>query len=128
SSAPATSAADAVQPEFGKADALIETAIDRGQIPGAVLLVGQGDRTLYREAYGSRSVLPRREPMTVDTIFDLASLSKCVGCAPSVMLLAERGKLNVHDPVCKYLPAFASNGKAQITIEQLLLHRGGLVP
>ena len=120
--------ADAVVPDFARADALIETAIDRGQIPGAVLLVGQAERVLYRKAYGSRSVLPRREPMTVDTVFDLASLSKCVGCAPSVMLLAERGKLNVHDPVCKYLPAFASNGKAHITIEQLLLHRGGLVP
>jgi uncharacterized protein YbbC (DUF1343 family) len=121
-------AADAAPPDFGRADALIETAIDRGLAPGAVLLVGRGDRTLYRKAYGSRSLLPRREPMTADTVFDLASLSKCVGCAPSVMLLAERGKLSLRDPVCKYLPAFASNGKARITVEQLLLHRGGLVP
>jgi uncharacterized protein YbbC (DUF1343 family)/CubicO group peptidase (beta-lactamase class C family) len=66
--------------------------------------------------------------MTVDTIFDLASLSKPVGCATSVMLLAERGKLNVKDPVAKYLPAFAANGKDKVTIENLLLHRGGLVP
>jgi uncharacterized protein YbbC (DUF1343 family) len=121
-------AAGAPGPDFSRADQLIETAIDRGLTPGAVLLVGQGDRILYRRAYGNRSLQPRREPMTVDTIFDVASLSKPVGCATSVMLLAERGKLNVHDAVSKYLPAFASHGKDKITIEQLLLHRGGLIP
>jgi len=115
-------------PDFTRADGLIETAIDRGLAPGAVLLVGQGDQVLYRQAYGSRLLQPRREAMTADTIFDLASLSKCVGCAPSVMMLAERGKLSVKDPVAKYLPAFASNGKGKITIEDLLLHRGGLIP
>src|SRR3954449_12996363 len=121
-------AAEAPGPDFSRADQLIETAIDRGLAPGAVLLVGQGDRVLYRRAYGYRSVQPHREAMTVDTVFDLASLSKPVGCATSVMLLAERGKLNVHDAVSKYLPAFASHGKDKITIEQLLLHRGGLIP
>ena len=65
--------------------------------------------------------------MTLDTVFDLASLSKPVGCATSIMLLAERGKLNVADPVAKHLPAFAASGKQDITIEQLLLHRGGLI-
>src|SRR5438105_15817461 len=104
-------AADAPVPDFSRADQLIETAIDRGLAPGAVLLVGQGDRVLYRKAYGNRSLQPHREAMTVDTIFDLASLSKPVGCATSIMLLAERGKLDVHDPVSKYLPAFASHGK-----------------
>ena len=123
----AAPAADAPPPEFDRADRLIETAIERGHAPGAVLLVGHGDRVLYRKAYGWRAVELRREPMTVDTVFDLASLSKPVGCATSVMLLAERGKLSVHDPVCKYLPAFAANGKERITIEQLLIHRGGLI-
>jgi uncharacterized protein YbbC (DUF1343 family) len=119
--------ADVAAPSFERADLLIETAVERGHAPGAVLLVGQADRVLYRKGYGWRSLEPRREPMTVDTVFDLASLSKPVGCATSVMLLAERGKLSVHDPVSKYLPAFAANGKETITIEQLLLHRGGLV-
>src|SRR4051794_3734994 len=82
-------AAGAPGPDFSQADQLIETAIDRGLTPGAVLLVGQGDRVLYRRAYGYRSVQPHREAMTVDTVFDLASLSKPVGCATSVMLLAE---------------------------------------
>src|SRR5438874_11704444 len=100
-------AADGPVPDFSRADQFIETAIDRGLAPGAVLLVGQGDHVLYRKAYGNRSLQPRREAMTVDTIFDLASLSKPVGCATSIMLLGERGKLDVHDPVCTYLPAFA---------------------
>ena len=114
-------------PQFNRADALIETAVERGQIPGAVLLVGHGDQVLYRKAFGSRSLQPQREPMTIDTVFDLASLSKPVGCATSIMLLAERGKIAVTDPVAKYLPEFAANGKQNITIEQLLLHRGGLI-
>src|SRR5437773_602330 len=113
---------------FVRADQLIERAIEQSQIPGAVLLVGRGDRIVYRKAYGSRAVRPERMPMTVDTIFDLASLSKPVGCATSIMILAERGKLRVTDPIAKYLPLFAASGKQAITIEQLLLHRGGLIP
>ena len=113
---------------FGRADQAIEKAIEEGQIPGGVLLVGQGDWVVYRKSYGSRSLHPERVAMTADTIFDLASLSKPVGCATSVMLLAERGKLRLSDPAAKYLPAFAASGKESITIEQLLLHRGGLIP
>src|SRR3954451_14661425 len=75
---------------FERAGLLIERAIEEGNLPGAVLLVGQGDRVLYRKAFGSRSVQPQRAAMTEDTILDLASLSKPVGCATSVMLLAER--------------------------------------
>src|SRR5215213_7490883 len=113
---------------FERAGQLIERAIEEGNLPGAVLLVGQGDRVLYRKAFGSRSVRPQRVAMTEDTVFDLASLSKPVGCATSIMLLAERGKLRLTNPVAKYVPAFAANGKDAITIEQLLLHRGGLIP
>ncbi len=109
-------------------DEAIRGAIDRGQIPGAVLVVGRGDAVLYEKAYGNRSVEPAVVPMTTDTVFDLASLSKPVGCATSIMLLAERGQLSLGDPVSKYIPAFASNGKERITIEQLLLHQGGLIP
>ena len=115
-------------PDFAVADQLIERAIEESQLPGAVLLVGRGDQVLYRKAYGSRAVQPARVPMTVDTVFDLASLSKPVGCATSVLLLAERGKLRLTDPVARYLPAFSANGKGAITIEQLLMHRGGLIP
>ncbi len=109
-------------------DQLINQAVARTEIPGAVLLVGRGDKIVYDKAYGSRSIRPTTRPMAVDTVFDLASLSKPVGCATSIMLLVERGKLKVTDPVAKYIPAFAANGKEAITIEQLLLHQGGLIP
>src|SRR5687767_1525558 len=111
-----------------RADRLIERAIEEGQIPGAVLLAGRGDEVVHRKAYGSRSLKPQRVAMTEDTIFDGASLSKPVGCATSIMLLVERGKLGLQDPVAKYIPAFGVNGKESITVEQLLLHRGGLIP
>ena len=71
---------------------------------------------------------PEVVPMSTDTIFDMASLSKPLGCATSIMILWERGKLKLSDPVAKYIPAFGANGKEKITIEDLLLHRGHLVP
>ena len=73
-------------------DAVVNSAVDADQIPGAVLLVGQRDRILWRKAYGSRSLLPQREPMTVDTIFDLASLTKIFATTASIMKLVEAGK------------------------------------
>jgi len=109
-------------------DRLINAAIDRGEIPGAVLLVGQGDDVLYRKAYGWRTLMPLKEPMMVDTLFDLASLTKPVACATSIMLLYQRGLLRPCDPVAKYLSRFGVNGKQGVTIEQILLHRAGLVP
>lgn len=109
------------------AERLIAAAIDRGDIPGGVLLVGRGDAVLYRRAFGARAVLPEKVKMTEDTVFDLASLSKVVGCATSVMLLVERGQLNLTDRAARYLPRFAANDKGDITVEQLLLHRSGLV-
>lgn len=106
----------------------LRSAIERGEIPGAVLLIGTSKEDLHFKAYGNRAVKPEAVPMTADTIFDAASLSKPVGCATSVMLLIERGKIRLDDPVSKYLPAFAQNGKENITVAQLLLHRGGLIP
>ncbi|GMU20015.1 MAG: hypothetical protein AMXMBFR13_01160 [Phycisphaerae bacterium] len=110
-----------------RAESLIEAAIDRREIPGAVLLVGYSEGVLYRKAFGQRSVQPKRVPMTVDTLFDLASLSKVVGCATSIMMLVERGQLSFSDKISRYIPEFGANGKADITVEQLLLHRGGLI-
>ena len=92
-----------------------------------MLLVGRGDDVIYRKAYGNRAIEPTVEPMTEDTIFDLASLSKPVGTATSIMILADRGKIDLDAPVAKYLPAFGSNGKDKVTVAQLLLHRGGLI-
>ncbi|HZL36092.1 MAG TPA: exo-beta-N-acetylmuramidase NamZ domain-containing protein [Tepidisphaeraceae bacterium] len=114
--------------EMARADKLIDDAIAAGKCPGAVLLVGRGDGILYEKAYGNRALKPAAIKMTDDTIFDLASLTKSVATAPSIMLLSERGKLKLDDPVAKYLPAFAANGKGGITIADLLLHIGGLTP
>jgi uncharacterized protein YbbC (DUF1343 family)/CubicO group peptidase (beta-lactamase class C family) len=113
---------------MARADKLIADAIAARQCPGAVLLVGRGDAILYEKAYGNRALLPKPEAMTADTVFDIASLSKPVGTAASIMLLSERGLLNVDAPVAKYLPAFGANGKEKITIADLLLHRSGMVP
>ncbi len=109
-------------------DPIIEQAIHDGNIPGAVLLVGHDGHVIYRKAYGARALEPRREAMTVDTIFDLASLTKVIATTTAMMQLVERGKVRLNDPVAKYLPEFAQNGKEDITVRQLLTHYSGLEP
>jgi uncharacterized protein YbbC (DUF1343 family)/CubicO group peptidase (beta-lactamase class C family) len=109
-------------------DAVIDQTIQEGTIPGAVLLVGHDGRVIYRKAYGSRALEPHREAMTLDTIFDLASLTKVICTTTAVMQLVERGLVRLNDPLAKYLPDFAGNGKEDITIRQLLTHYSGLEP
>ena len=109
------------------ADGAIEDAIAARKCPGAVLLVGCGDNVVYLKAYGNRAVEPGPVPMTTDTVFDLASMTKPVATATSVLILAERGKIDLRAPVATYIPEFGQNGKDTITVEQLLLHRGGLI-
>ena len=109
-------------------DSIIQSAISDGTIPGAVLIVGHDGRVIYRKAYGERALEPRREAMTPDTIFDVASLTKVIVTAPALMQLVEKGKVRLNDPVAKYLPEFAQNGKADITVRQLLTHYSGLDP
>jgi len=109
-------------------DSVIQQAITEGSIPGAVLMVGHNGRVIYRKAYGYRSLEPRRELMTLDTIFDLASLTKVIATTTAVMQLMELGKIRLNDPVTKYIPEFAQNGKDDITIRQLLTHYSGLAP
>jgi uncharacterized protein YbbC (DUF1343 family)/CubicO group peptidase (beta-lactamase class C family) len=109
-------------------DAVIEQAIQEGQIPGAVLIVGHDGAVIYRKAYGERALEPRREAMTLDTVFDVASLTKVIATTTAVMQLVEQGKVRLNDPVAKYLPEFAQNGKDDITVRQLLTHYSGLEP
>jgi len=109
-------------------DETIQDAINEHKTPGAVLVVGNSAGITYQKAYGHLTYDKDASPTKIDTIFDLASLSKPVGCATSIMILADRGKLSITDPVVKYLPEFGNNGKEKITIEMLLLHRGGLIP
>jgi CubicO group peptidase (beta-lactamase class C family) len=113
--------------ELAKIDAAVETAIHRNDCPGAVVLVVHGDEVVLRKAYGSRVVKPEKVAMTVDAVFDMASLTKPVATATSIMLLIEQGKLNPADPVAKHWPAFAVNGKDVVTVEHLLLHTSGLI-
>jgi len=108
-------------------DPIIDEAVQSRLIPGAVLLVGRNDQIVYRKAYGFKAWLPDREPMTLDTIFDAASLTKVIATTPSVMRLFEQGKLRVDDPVVKYLPEF-QGGKSEITIRLLMTHFSGLPP
>ena len=109
-------------------DPLMEKAVADQNIPGGVLLVGHNGRVVYRKAFGSRSLEPTREPMTVDTIFDLASLTKCVATTTAVMRLFEEGRVRLNDPVAAYLSEFAQNGKQEITVRELLTHYSGLAP
>jgi uncharacterized protein YbbC (DUF1343 family)/CubicO group peptidase (beta-lactamase class C family) len=115
-------------PNFNAIDAMMEKAVAEGNIPGGVVLIGHNGKVVYRKAFGSRSLEPSREPMTVDTIFDLASLTKCIATAPSVMKLIEEGRVRLNDPVAAYLPEFAQNGKQDITVRELLTHYSGLAP
>ena len=108
-------------------DAAIEEAIAAGKIPGAVCLIGQPGRLLHFKAYGQRALVPSREPMTTDTIFDAASLTKVIATTSAVMRLFEQGKIRIADKVTVYLPDF-QNGKSDITVRQLLTHFSGLRP
>ncbi|MFO0848201.1 MAG: serine hydrolase domain-containing protein [Gemmataceae bacterium] len=119
--------ADGLDPaRLARLDAAVEAAIKRGDCPGAVLVVVHDDAVAYRKAFGLRAKEPSPVPMTPDAVFDLASLTKPVATATSVMVLVEQGKLRLSDKVAKHWPAFAANGKADVTVEQCLLHVTGL--
>ncbi len=111
---------------FSNVDQIMNAAVAKGTIPGGVVLVGHDGQVVYRKAYGMRELEPRREAMTAETVFDIASITKCVATASSVMKLVQEGKIRLNDPVTAYLPEFARNGKENITIRQLLTHFSGL--
>jgi uncharacterized protein YbbC (DUF1343 family)/CubicO group peptidase (beta-lactamase class C family) len=108
-------------------DEALRHAVEEGEIPGAVALVARQGKVVYRKAIGRRAVIPESEPMTTDTIFDLASLTKPVATATSVLGLVESGDVRLDDRLGRVLPEFDNHGKGRITIEQLLRHRSGLI-
>ena len=108
-------------------DAAINKAILENKIPGAVVLAGHNGLIVYRKAYGSRALLPSKEPMTADTIFDIASLTKMVATTSCLMKLFEEGRIWLDDPVTAYLPEF-QNGESRITVRNLMTHFSGLPP
>src|SRR5690606_24436708 len=108
-------------------DGLVERHIAAGEMAGAVVLIGYRGQIIFHKAYGHRQVEPAIEPMTVDTVFDLASLTKPIATATAIMQLVDAGKLELDEPVAKWLPDFAANGKEQITLRDLLTHQSGLI-
>lgn len=109
-------------------DEIVHRGLADGEMAGAVVAVADGDRVLFAKAYGNRQSEPDPVPMTLDTVFDLASLTKPLATACSVMTLVERGKIDLDAAVADYLPEFGRSGKETITVTDLLLHQGGLIP
>jgi uncharacterized protein YbbC (DUF1343 family)/CubicO group peptidase (beta-lactamase class C family) len=107
---------------------LVGRSIEEGNMAGCVVLIGRRAGIAFERAYGHRAIEPEREAMTTDTVFDMASLTKPVATATSVMILVERGQLRLQDKVAKFFPEFAANGKENVTVEHLLTHSAGLIP
>ncbi len=125
---PAAGASQADRVRLSAVDGVVAKAIADKQIPGAVLLVGRGTEVLYQKAYGNRAIAPAAEPMTLDTIFDMASVTKVVATTTSVMILVEDGKVRLNDRVATFIPDFGRYGKGDITVRHLLTHVSGLRP
>ena len=117
---------------LARVDAVIDDAIQAGDISGAVLSVVRRNDIVYLKAYGNKSVVPDTVPMTVETMFDLASLSKCVGTTLSFMQLIEGGYVRLTDPVKRYIPGFKpwkdpeTGEEVDIILRDLLTHSSGL--
>jgi len=107
-------------------DAIVAEEIQAGHFPGAVVLVGRGNRTLYCKAFGLAVAQPFEQSMRTDMVFDLASLTKPIATATSAMILIDRNQLDPNDRVGDYLPAFARKGKEEVRIKHLLTHTSGL--
>ncbi|MGI8789098.1 MAG: exo-beta-N-acetylmuramidase NamZ domain-containing protein [Pyrinomonadaceae bacterium] len=114
--------------KLNQIDALVEKDIADKKLPGAVVLVGHKGRIVFRKAYGNRSLVPNVEKMTVDTIFDLASLTKVIATTTSVMILVERGQIRLNDTIGKFIPEIEDENVKKITIQQLLTHVSGFAP
>lgn len=115
-------------------DSILQAAVDKNLIPGAVVEIKKGKRIIYKKAFGfaerngdDNKPLAHPVLMSTNCLFDLASLTKVVGTTTAVMLLVDRGLIKVDDPVGKYIPAFNTGDKKQITIRHLLTHTAGLI-
>ena len=108
-------------------DDIVREGIEQGKMPGCVVIIGRREGIVFRKSYGFRQTTPQQVPMTMNTVFDLASLTKPIATATSVMILVQQGKVDINAAVALYLPEFAVNGKDQITVRQLLTHTGGLI-
>jgi uncharacterized protein YbbC (DUF1343 family)/CubicO group peptidase (beta-lactamase class C family) len=114
--------------KLSQIDALVEKDIADKKLPGAVVLVGHKGKVVFRKAYGNRALVPQVEKMTIDTIFDLASLTKVVATTTSVMQLVERGQLRLSDTIGKYVPEIQDKDVKNVTIQQMMTHVSGFAP
>ena len=113
--------------ELNDIDAAVRAAVERKELPGAVVVVLHRGVVVHRKAYGNKALLPRPVPMDLDALFDLASLTKPIATATALMLLIEAGKLDVKDRLSKHLPAFRRQETEDITLEHLLVHTSGFI-
>ncbi|MEN3166283.1 serine hydrolase domain-containing protein [Gluconobacter sp. OJB] len=113
---------------FDAVDVLVRDAVRKGEAPGAVVVIGHDGKIVHRFVYGRRAIFPVSEPLSWDTHFDMASLTKPTMTALSVMQLVEQGRVGLEDRVSQYFPEFACNGKGDITIRLLMTHYSGLPP
>jgi len=113
---------------LSKIDVAVAEGLRREWMPGCVVMVGHQGKIVFHKAYGNKQVQPETIAMTTDTVFDMASITKPIATATSVMKLVELGKINIDETVAHYIPEFAANGKDEITVRQLLIHQGGLLP
>jgi len=105
---------------------IVERDIKKGDMPGAVVLIAREGKVVYRKAFGERALYPAPQANSIDTVYDLASMTKPIGTATAIMKLIEQGKIRLWDRVSHDDPAFAQHGKEQVTIEELLTHSAGL--
>ena len=114
--------------KLNQIDQLVNADIADKKLPGAVVIVGHKGKIVYRKAFGNRSLVPKVEKMTVDTIFDVASLTKPVATATSIMILVEQGKLRLNDTIGKFITDIDDPEAKKVTIQQLLTHTSGYRP
>ncbi len=111
---------------FSQVDEIIQSAIEDGAFPGAVVLVSHKGKIVYEKAFGHLTYDDTSAIVTTNTIYDLASLTKVIATTTAAMICYDRKLFSLDDPVAKYIPEFAQNGKENVTIKNLLLHNSGL--
>ncbi len=114
--------------KLNQIDALVTKDIADKKFPGAVVVIGHKGKIVYRKAFGNRALVPKVEKMTIDTIFDVASLTKVVATTTSIMILVERGQIRLNDTIGKFIPEIADENVKKITIQQLMTHVSGFAP
>ena len=112
--------------DFQSVEKTFQDAVANGVFPGAVVLVAKDECIVYEQAFGSRSIVHNKSPMRLDTIFDLASLTKPMATAVALMLLIREGKLRLDDQLTRVIPMYGVFGKSLTTFRHLLNHSGGL--